>query len=82
MSLTGETFSGRYLAEHCNRTVEEAWDATHTSIKAAAERQRPPVQSLNASIRVVHGDEVLASNTESDNGMFTEFREWIDRRYH
>jgi oligoendopeptidase F len=82
MSLTGESFSGRYLAEHCNRTVEEAWNVARMSMQAATERQQPPVQSLNSSIRVVHGDEVLASNSESDDRMFTEFREWIDRQYH
>jgi hypothetical protein len=82
IDLTGEAFTGRYLAEHCNRSIEQAWDEAQRAIAAALEREQPPVESLHASIRVVHGDELLADNRISDAAMFAAFEAWIDRRYH
>ena len=81
LSLTGEGFSGRYLAEHCNRSVAEAWQQAQEAMQHAAARQQPPVQPLNASIRVVHGEEVLADNSISDARMFEDFQAWIERHY-
>jgi len=82
VSLTGEGFSGRYLAEHCNRSVEQAWEEAQAAMSSAAQRSQPQVQPLDASIKVVHGEEVLANNTESDAKMFADFSSWIDRQYH
>jgi oligoendopeptidase F len=82
IDLTGEAFTGRYLAEHCNRSIEQACDEAQRAIAAALEREQPPVESLHASIRVVHGDELLADNRISDAAMFAAFEAWIDRRYH
>jgi oligoendopeptidase F len=82
VSLTGEGFTGRYLAEHCNRSVEQAWREAQAAMAAAMKRPQPPVQSLNASIRVVHGEELVADNSESDAAMFTAFEQWVRRRYH
>ena len=81
VSLTGESFSGRYLAAHCNRSVEQAWEQARAAMNAALQRTQASVQSLRASICVVHGDEVLADNSESDGAMFTAFEGWIDGRY-
>ncbi len=81
-SLTGESFTGRYLADDCNRSVDAAWQEARESIQAALSRERPPVKPLKASIRVVHGDELLADNSESDEAMFAAFEAWIDRHYH
>jgi oligoendopeptidase F len=82
VSLTGEGFSGSYLAAHCNRSVEQAWQEATASMEAASERQQPPVQSLDAHIRVVHGDELIADNTDSDAAMFAAFEGWINSHYH
>ncbi|MEP5766342.1 MAG: M3 family metallopeptidase [Halieaceae bacterium] len=82
LSLTGEGFSGRYLAAHCNRSVAQAWEEAQAAMDSAAQRTQPPVQSLKAAISVVHGAEVLADNSGSDAKMFTDFSTWIDRQYH
>ena len=82
LSLTGEGFSGRYLAEHCNRTVEQAWREVREAMEDAGQREQPPVQSLNARIRVVHGEDLLADNSDSDGQMFEDFRSWVERQYH
>jgi oligoendopeptidase F len=81
VSLTGENFTGRYLAAECNRTAAQAWEEAQAAMSAALQRTRPPINSLDASIRVVHGDEVLADNSESDGAMFTAFEGWIDGHY-
>ena len=81
VSLTGEGFTARYLAASCNRTVEEAWSEAERMIAAAAARPRPPVAPLGARIRVVHGDEVIADNSESDEAMFAAFEAWIEQRF-
>jgi oligoendopeptidase F len=80
VALTGEPFTGRYLAEHCNRSPEQAWDDARRAIAAAAQRPVPPVRPLNASIRVVHGAETIADNRESDAAMLAAFESWIDRQ--
>jgi oligoendopeptidase F len=82
LSLTGEGFSGRYLAEHCNRTVEETWREAQVAMEIAGQREQPPVQPLNARIRVVDGEDVLADNSESDDKLFSGFRGRIERQYH
>ena len=81
VSLTGEGFNGEYLARHCNLSVEQAWDEAQASIRAAQDRAVPPVQSLNAQIQAVHGAEVIAANTESDQAMYTAFEQWVETRY-
>jgi oligoendopeptidase F len=81
VSLTGESFSGRYLAAHCNRTVEQAWEEARQAMASALERTQPAVQPLHASIKVVHGSEVLADNSDSDADMFDTFESWIDSHY-
>lgn len=82
LSLTGEGFSGRYLAAHCNRSIDEAWQEAQTSMASAAARNQPEVQSLQASIQVVHGEETLADNSEGDSSMFATFEQQINQRYH
>ncbi|MBT4521090.1 MAG: peptidase M3 [Halieaceae bacterium] len=82
LSLTGEGFTGKYLAAHCNRSVAEAWQEAQTSMASALARIPPPVQPLQAAIQTVHGEELLASNSESDTAMFADFEAEINRRYH
>lgn len=79
-SLTGEGFSAVPLAEECNRSAAEAWQQAQTCMAAA--RQRPPAGEgtpLDAHIRVVHGAELIADNSESEARMLAEFEAWIRR---
>ncbi len=78
--LTGRPFSGRHLAEVANRGV----DATIAEGRAAIARLSsvPRLQrrvQLDATIRLVHGHETIAS---TDGGDFEraarEFERWID----
>jgi hypothetical protein len=49
----------------------------------AAAQQRPPAGEgapLNARIRVVHGDLLVADNSHSEAAMLADFEAWI-RRY-
>ena len=79
-SLTGEGFSAVPLAEACNRSSAEAWQQAQTCMAAA--RQRPPAGEgtpLDAHIRVVHGAELIADNSESEARMLADFEAWIRR---
>ncbi|MEG0010480.1 MAG: M3 family metallopeptidase [Aeromonas sp.] len=81
-SLTGEGFSAGPLARVCNQSVAEAW-ATASACMAAA-RQRPPVGDgtpLNAHIRVVHGETLIADNSHSEAQMLADFEAWIHNHY-
>ncbi len=81
LSLTGEGFSGQYLADFCNRSVDQAWEEAQAAIAGAQARDIPPVQSLNAKIRAVHGAETIASNEKSDQAMYRAFEQWVESRY-
>ncbi|MFQ2293103.1 M3 family metallopeptidase [Aeromonas enteropelogenes] len=79
-SLTGEGFSAEPLAEACNRSVAEAWQQEQECMDAA--QQRPPAgegMPLDAHIRVVHGAELIADNSESEARMLADFETWIHR---
>jgi hypothetical protein len=82
-SLTGEGFAARHLAQACNRTAEEAWEEARTSIAAAATRQYSLSypQRLEASIRIVHGSELIADNRESEEAMCSQFERWLSEHY-
>lgn len=81
-SLTGEGFSAVPLAEACNLRADEAWQQAKACMAAA--QQRPAAgegSPLDAHIRVVHGAELIADNSESENRMLADFEAWITRRY-
>ncbi|USV58216.1 M3 family metallopeptidase [Aeromonas encheleia] len=81
-SLTGEGFSAAPLARVCNQSVAEAWELASASMAAA--RQRPPAgegSPLNARIRVVYGEALIADNSESEARMLADFEAWIRRHY-
>lgn len=82
-SLTGEAFTGRYLADECNLSVEEAWAKAQACMADAVRRSEPAEApaSLDARIRIVHGAELIADNTVSDADMFARFEGWIAERY-
>jgi hypothetical protein len=81
--LTGEGFSAQYLAADCNATAEEACAAADASMRAAAARRYPDDarDSLDATIRIVHGDEVLADTSEGEAAMCDRFEAWLREHY-
>ncbi|PKQ82181.1 peptidase M3 [Aeromonas sobria] len=79
-SLTGEGFSAVPLAEACNLSAAESWLQAQACMAAA--QQRPAVGEgtpLDAHIRVVHGAELIADNSESETRMLADFEAWILR---
>jgi len=83
LSLTGEGFSAKYLADACNMSVAEAWAQEQASITAAATRDYPAseAQSLDALIRIVHGDALLADSTASEEAMCERFEAWVEEHF-
>jgi hypothetical protein len=82
-SLTGENFSARYLADECNKSVAAAWAEAHETMASAARRPQPDdeTSSLDAQIRVVHGNEVLADSSEGEDAMCDRFEAWVSMHY-
>ena len=97
-SLTGEGFSARYLADECNRSVQEAWAVAQESLTRAAERQthaeRPggegrsaderrshQMSTLDATIRIIHGTELIADSSEGEDAMCTRFESWVREHF-
>lgn len=83
LSLTGEPFNAKYLADSCNQTVDEAWAEAQTKIAEANTRTYPAalLPDLDATIRIVHGAELIADNSESDQAMCQQFENWVGQRY-
>ena len=83
VSLTGESFNAKYLADSCNQTVDQAWQKGRKKMEAAATRSYPSAinADLNATIRIVHGAELIAHNDESDEAMCEQFERWVEARY-
>jgi oligoendopeptidase F len=83
IDLTGEPFNAKYLADYCNRTVDQAWETACAQMANAAKRTYPqPTQAdLDAHIRIVHGAELIADNSESDDAMCRQFEAWVAKRF-
>ena len=83
VSLTGEPFNAKYLADSCNQTVDEAWAEAQAKMAAATARNYPPAPApdLDATIRIVHGAELIADNSESDQAMCQQFERWVGQHY-
>ncbi len=83
VSLTGEAFNAKYLADSCNQTADEAWAEAKAKIAMAATREYPKLttSNLDATIRIVHGAQILADNSESDDAMCRNFEHWIGEHY-
>ncbi|UXI03449.1 M3 family metallopeptidase [Photobacterium sp. TY1-4] len=80
-SLTGEGFNAKYLADACNLTAEQAWEAAQAKMASLQSRPRAEPASLNATIQVVDGAKTLASNQISDEAMCTAFEDYIVSHY-
>jgi len=81
VSLTGEGFNAKYLADACNQSPQQAWTAQQEKIAGLATRQRAEVASLNATIKVVDGSKELANNQDSDEQMCDQFEHYIKQTY-
>lgn len=84
MSLTGEPFNAKYLADECNKTVDQAWEDAKMQMADAASRVYPPAPNadLDAIIRIVHGAEVIADNSTSEAAMCVQFEQWVAQHGH
>ena len=83
VSLTGESFNPRYLADDCNQTPEQAWATAQASMVAGGKRPlvTDTTTRLDAVIRIVHGTQVLADNAESDDAMCRQFETWVGANF-
>lgn len=82
LALTGEPFNARYLADACKQSVEQAWAEAQALMAAAAARGEPQApQPLDATIRLVHGAELIADNADGDAAMCERFAAWVAQRY-
>jgi len=79
-SLTGEGFNAKYLADDCNLSSEEAWLREQKSIASVKTRSRPDIVPLNAHIRIVDGEQLIASNEVSDKIMCDDFAKYVENR--
>ncbi|SBS32588.1 Peptidase family M3 [Marinomonas spartinae] len=80
-ALTGEGFNAKYLADECNLTVGQAWQAQQEKMAHLEQRELSSPASLNANIRVVDGERELASNQESDLQLCEQFEGYIAEQY-
>jgi oligoendopeptidase F len=83
VNLTAEPFNAKYLADECNKTVEQAWQDAQEQMSGAASRIYPNCSNrdLDANIRIVHGAEVIADNSASDQAMCAQFEGWVGEHY-
>lgn len=81
VSLTGEGFNAKYLADECNLSAEQVWEAELEKIAALESRYRADVASLNATIRIIDGAKELAHNSQSDHEMCSDFESYIVSTY-
>jgi len=82
--LTGKPFSAKALVNSANRSVDEA--VTEAKQKMEKAKEIPAYQGsldLDASVRVVHGNEGIThfSNTEEFLKANGEFISWIEKHY-
>ena len=82
-SLTGEGFSARHLADDCNDSAEEACARAEAVMRSAADRRYADEvpSSLDATIRIVHGTELVADSTDGEEAMCDRFEAWVRERY-
>jgi oligoendopeptidase F len=83
LSLTGEPFNAKYLADDCNKTVDQAWQDAQKQMAGAASRTYPTANNtdLDATIRILHGSELIADNSASDQAMCVQFEAWVGKHY-
>lgn len=78
-SLTGEGFNAKYLADVCNLSVDEAWAQEIIKMEQLAQRPESPMADLNARIKIVDGNKILADNDVSSSQMCDDFEMAIEK---
>ncbi|MFK8012342.1 MAG: M3 family metallopeptidase [Marinicellaceae bacterium] len=76
-NLTGEGFNAKYLADVCNLSIDEAWEIEKEKVKQLKRRNKVAIIDLNASIKVVDGDKIIADNSVSNEEMCQNFEQAI-----
>ena len=63
--------------------MDIAWQEAQNKMEGAAKRNYPNGVNadLNATIRIVHGADLIAENQKSDEAMCEQFERWIEARY-
>jgi hypothetical protein len=81
--LTGEGFNSRHLAEACSLPAADAWTRAEAAMAAAAQRKEPELGlgGLDATLRIIHGAELIADNSQSESAMCAAFEGWIQAHY-
>ena len=77
-SLTGEGFNAKYLADICNLSVDDAWEQELSKMEKLAQRPEIDPADLNARIKVVDGNDILAENNVSLSQMCDDFETAIE----
>ncbi len=85
-SLTGEGFSGKYLAEHCTKTSDELLELAKKRMELPGlnnigEEDKNQELDIDAGIKIVHGEQSIADNTISYAHMFADFESWVEKNY-
>lgn len=78
-SLTGEGFNAKYLADICNLSVDEAWAQEVIKMEQLTQRPETAMADLNARIKVVDGNKLLADNNVSLSQMCDDFEAAIEK---
>ena len=77
--LTGETVSPDALAEAANRTPDEAVAKAREAVaRLSGIPERTGRVDLDATIRIVHGNEEIATTADGFEGAATAFADWIE----
>ena len=81
-SLTGTPLSADHLARHVNRSADEAIAGARKQIQKLGSIPQPQGEvRLDASIKVMHGNELVADTAEGGfDSAAAKFEAWIDRQ--
>lgn len=80
-SLTGEGFSASYLANECNLSNDDAWQIEQKKIAALSSRVRADIKPINASIRILDGNNEISNNHVNDHVLCDNFEDFINKTY-
>ncbi len=76
--LTGEELSATHLARSVNRTVEEALSEAADRIDRLSSIPEPEGEvDLHANIRIMHGNDEVATSSAGYDRLSEQFAEWI-----
>jgi hypothetical protein len=77
--LTGRDFSPDAAVREVNMSKEEALETARKTIRTMEEKAAPVEKTaLGARIRMVHGDTLLADNSENFERMCSDYRKYLD----